>query len=523
MFTDKTHNSIYLFGLCSLGFGIMLGSSPTSIAQVLLLTNWVIERDFLRKWQQLKQNILFWILSSVFFIHLLGMLYSQDLLTAFHDLRTKIPLVLAPLVFFTSRPLKQKELYYIFYAFLLGCFLNITWCIVYSFILHHGLSVREVSRFMSHIRLGLFINLAIAILVYLVFEIQSKYKKIIIFCLLIFFVSALFILGLASGIVNFFCIAFFIFIYLFFMQKSFIKYTMLIIFICLTGYSFFYLKGVYRQQLSVKQSLYNTKQEKSSSGNLYFHYDFTGQKENGNYVLINIQPEELKREWNKQMPTDSFSFKPKEHNLEIYEVLVRYLSSKGLSKDSDGINNLSKTDKWNITHHITNFLYPDWSFIHKRLYELINEIDEYQNGRNLNGHSLTMRLYFWKAALYIIKDHPLFGVGTGDVQLELNKTYSKTKSPLEPKWYKRPHNQFITISVSLGLIGLLFFICSLIYPVIALNKFLPILYWPFFILAINSFILEDTLESQAGISFFAIFNTLFLSFAYFKKQQSLLD
>jgi O-antigen ligase len=134
-----------------------------------------------------------------------------------------------------------------------------------------------------------------------------------------------------------------------------------------------------------------------------------------------------------------------------------------------------------------------------------------------------MRLYFWKAALFIIKEHPIFGVGTGDVQSELNITYIKTKSPLEPKWYKRPHNQFLTISVSLGLIGLLFFIFSLIYPLITLNKFLPILYWPFFILAINSFILEDTLESQAGISFFASFNTLFLCFAYFKKQQSLLD
>lgn len=117
MFTTKTHNFIYLFALCNLVFGIMLGSSPTSVAQVLLLTNWVLEGDFLRKWQQLKQNILFWILSSVFFIHLLGMFYSQDFWMAFHDLRTKLPLVLAPLVF-TSRPLKQKELHYVFYSFI---------------------------------------------------------------------------------------------------------------------------------------------------------------------------------------------------------------------------------------------------------------------------------------------------------------------------------------------------------------------------------------------------------------------
>ena len=78
MFTTKTHNFIYLFALCNLFFGIMLGSSPTSVAQVLLLANWLLEGDLVRKWQQLKQNILFWILCSVFFIHLLGMFYSQD-------------------------------------------------------------------------------------------------------------------------------------------------------------------------------------------------------------------------------------------------------------------------------------------------------------------------------------------------------------------------------------------------------------------------------------------------------------
>ena len=85
MFTTKTHNFIYLFALCNLVFGIMLGSSPTSVAQVLLLANWLLEGDFVRKWQQLKQNILFWILCSVFFIHLLGMFYSQDFWMAFHD------------------------------------------------------------------------------------------------------------------------------------------------------------------------------------------------------------------------------------------------------------------------------------------------------------------------------------------------------------------------------------------------------------------------------------------------------
>ena len=57
----------------------------------------------------------------------------------------------------------------------------------------------------------------------------------------------------------------------------------------------------------------------------------------------------------------------------------------------------------------------------------------------------------------------MFGVGTGDVQTELNKTYMETDSPLSKEWYKRPHNQYLTITVALGLFGLIIFLIIMIY------------------------------------------------------------
>ena len=44
-------------------------------------------------------------------------------------------------------------------------------------------------------------------------------------------------------------------------------------------------------------------------------------------------------------------------------------------------------------------------------------------------------------------------------------------------------------------------------------------FWPYFLVLCISFILEDTLETQAGLSFYAFFYTLFISEAFFKKQQ----
>jgi O-antigen ligase len=152
----------------------------------------------------------------------------------------------------------------------------------------------------------------------------------------------------------------------------------------------------------------------------------------------------------------------------------------------------------------------------------VNEYDEYAHNRNINGHSLTMRPYFWSAAWHVIKQHFLFGVGTGDVQQELNSAYADIHSPLWPEWHKRPHNQFLAITVALGSIGLLILCWSIIYPAIRLKKYMPVLFWPFLIIALISFLMEDTLESQAGLTFYAVFNTLFLSVAWFRKKDQLL-
>src|SRR5690606_20776188 len=97
----------------------------------------------------------------------------------------------------------------------------------------------------------------------------------------------------------------------------------------------------------------------------------------------------------------------------------------------------------------------------------------------VNGHSLTMRIYFWKAAFHTIKQNSLLGVGTGDMKQALNATYDEINSPLSQEWRIRPHNQFLSITLSLGIIGLLIFLFGIIYPAYALRKNLPKLFWAF--------------------------------------------
>lgn len=498
---------------------MMLGTVPTSVPQFILLGNGLLGGDYRRKWQQLRYNKIFWTLSSVFLIHVLGLAYTTDFTWGWNDVRTKIPLMFLPLIFFSEKPLSQKELYTVCYCFIAGCVANTVWCILYSFVLHNNEIVRNASRFMSHIRLGLYLNIAITVCAYFIWKSSKLSTKILFSALVVYFIYVMYLLGLASGLANLLILTVVGLLILVIRQKLWVKLAALLALLT-TGFIVSnYVIDIKNHQLSIRNTPNNMLSQKTPWGKPYIHFDTLGQRENGNYVYINIELDELKREWAKRFPEDSFDY-ASQHNIERYNVLVRYLASKGLNKDSSGVAQLTEKDVANVKNNVVNYEYPEWSFMRKRVYELVNEYDDFVNNRFVSGHSLTMRLYFWKSAIHVIQKYPLFGVGTGDVQFHIEKTYEETQSPLEKEWYKRPHNQFLTVTVALGVVGLLVFLFCLFYPAVHLRRFASALYWPFLLIAVISFLMEDTLETQAGLSFFAFFNSLYLSQAWFKKRQT---
>lgn len=522
MFSEKIHRYIYLFGLLGLGFGMMVGTVPTSIPQLILSGNWLLEGDFRRKWERLKKNPLFWTLAAVYLIHVAGLSYTEVMPDGLKDVRTKMPLLVLPLLIFSSRPLSIREFHGILYCFIAGSLVNTAWCMIYSFVLHTNELVRNASRFMSHIRLGLYLNIAIATCVYFAWRHTVFLRRAGFLLLAGYFVAVLYILGLASGLVNFMILFLLFLLVIIYRQGLWLKLGGLVVllgFFILVGN---YVYGIASAQLAVKPGEVNVPQALSPSGRPYMHFDTGGQKENGYYVQINIQPAELQQAWKQAFPEDSFSYAPP-HNLQRYEVLIRYMASRGLNKDSAGMAALDRDDLERVRRNMTHYQHQEWSYLHKRIYELVNEYDEFVNHRFVNGHSLTMRLYFWKAACELVKEQGIFGVGTGDVQQELNRIYRETDSPLEEEWYKRPHNQYLTILVALGIPGLLIFLWSLVWPPVWLGSFLPKLYWPFLIVALISFLMEDTLETQAGLTFYAFFNTLFLAVGWSRRSGELSD
>ena len=99
-----------------------------------------------------------------------------------------------------------------------------------------------------------------------------------------------------------------------------------------------------------------------------------------------------------------------------------------------------------------------------------------------------------------------FGVGTGDVKNALSTVYETKKIKLDEEYQKRAHNQFITFLLTFGILGFFIITISIYYPVCnATNQKISFVF--IFMMSL-SFLTEDTLETQAGVTLFAIFYSL---------------
>jgi hypothetical protein len=249
-------------------------------------------------------------------------------------------------------------------------------------------------------------------------------------------------------------------------------------------------------------------------GNIYTHDTTNFETENGNYIWHNICEKELEEEWNKKSSLNYHSKDLKGNDLKY--TLIRFLTSKGLNKDAEGVNALSKEEVNAIEKGTANVNYMGILNPMERVRKILWELDLYLKGGNPSGHSVVQRIEFWKAALGIIKENFLFGVGTGDVLKAFDEEYEKINSPLTKEYRLRSHNQFLAIGTAFGIVGIIWFLFSLFYPLLHEKKFNDYFYITFFTIAFLSMLAEDTLETQAGVTFFSFFNSLFL-FLYKKN------
>ena len=123
--------------------------------------------------------------------------------------------------------------------------------------------------------------------------------------------------------------------------------------------------------------------------------------------------------------------------------------------------------------------------------------------------STNTRIKAWESATELVREKWILGLGTGESKIELNKIYElKGYHQLKHKNINT-HNQFLQYLLDHGLIGFIFLIFFTIILLIFSLRDKNYMYALFIFIMMINFMTEAILETQSGIVFFALFNTLF--------------
>ncbi len=511
---------LYFFGLLLFAASLPLSKFTISLAQFIIAGNWVLEGNFKIKWDLIKQNKVALLLMSLYAIHLIGLWNTSNFSYAMNDLKTKVPLLVFPFLMATSKALERKQVNQILFLLWAATIVStlISLSIFLGFTGIEIADIRQISPLISHIRLALLVCLSSVVALYFirrnetlswlklnVFQLRFLFSMSIIWMVL-FLIILESLTGLFIMLLGFIMLCCYKILNINFAIKERVNY--LLVFIAVISFG---LVGcyVYLKPMLVKEVVnFESLPKSTKNGTPYTHFLNEKFTENGHLYGLYHCESELRKSWNKR---SSLKYDSLDKKLQaVNYTLMRYLTSKGLPKDSLGVWQLSKQDIHLIGQGIPNYKIPQMNPIESRFYQVYCEYQSYTGGYNASGHSLSMRLHYWQAAILLIKQHFFTGVGTGDLEDAFQNKYVEINSPLDLPWRHRAHNQYLTMMVAFGIFGFLYFLFWLIVPAKVKKGKLHPVYYTFMFILIISMLFEDTLETQAGLSFAVFFSSLFL-------------
>jgi len=450
------------------------------------------------------------IFTLIYFIHIIGLLYTADMSYAVKDLRVKVPLLLLPLIISTMPKLNPKQLRALLTVYTLSVLAS---TLISLFILSTSkyLDIREISPFISPIRLGLNVSFSFFIMIYFIFH-ERKFNtwQIVSFVILaVWFLSFLFLLEAVTSIV---IVLIGSIGYLFFriLNTMVLWQKIVLSFFVIALPTFFVLevRSVIINATTPPNIDFSKLDATTNLGNTYTHDTIKFKVEDGKFVGLYLCYDELVAEWNNRSNIDYNGVTKGGHM--VKPTLVRYLTSRDLRKDAEGVKALTDDDIYMIEQGVANYNYIHYPGLRTRLLKMIMGYEVYEQTNNPSGSSIMQRYEYMRASFKIINDNFLFGVGTGDLENSFYEEFTAMNSALGSQYRYHAHNQYLGVFVALGLFGFLVFIIGIFYPAIVLSGFKDYYFSIFFIIMLISMFSDDTIETQAGVTLFAFFYSLLL-------------
>ncbi len=136
------------------------------------------------------------------------------------------------------------------------------------------------------------------------------------------------------------------------------------------------------------------------------------------------------------------------------------------------------------------------------------DIGKYKKGEGVNL-SDSQRLYSLRAGWEIFQENPYLGVGVGDLKAECKKKYVEyLGEPLD----HYPHNQYLFVLASMGILGFLFYLWFLLGPLVYFRKKYDPYFMTLYGVILVSALVENTLERTFSIGFYLFFVLLCISY-----------
>jgi hypothetical protein len=469
-FGPQIHHQVHFFVLALFIIGVVCSKFLMSMGLLLGVLNLLTEGNFNAYYQRLRENPLILHILLFYGIHLLGISWSHNLDYGLDDIRKKTSLLLIPLII-GARPVPSptrwtKLIHYFMLTLVITAIINL---IAYHFfaVKLKLIDIRDMSLFGSHIRYGILIGIG---LTFCFERIYTQRKRRNVYALAaVFFLVYTFYSQVLSGIISVAIVLIALLTFLLYIKRLYwvLVFSYVLFIGGLIGL-FYYLSVPVNYPVPCAE-----------------RYD------------------EMETAWNKRSSLNYDSLDQRKQP--VSSTLERYLSSKALCARESGVNQLSEEDIHFIERGYAD-VHETYGGIQARLLDIRYQL---HHASNPSGHSILERIEYWKNAWAVIENHWMFGVGTGDVDDAMQNMYNKRQSSLTPERRLRAHNSYLTYYLTFGILGFLFFLYFQLKFIIQQWKWQQWVGFLFGLIALVTFLFEDTLESQMGITMFAFFYAVF--------------